>query len=444
MYSMEKLKISVLYVEDEMILRIIYVRILERLVEKLYVAENGQEGLKVYKDKRPDLVITDIMMPVMNGLEMINRIKSLNKSVKVVILSAYGETDYFIEAIKSGVNCFLLKPVEIDRFRYHITDLADTILLERKVREEEVARRMAEDNLRRLNEELEQRILERTKDLQHEVTIRTRAQKKLSRLNLTLEKRVREELKKLEHQQQLLIQKSKLESLGELAAGIAHEINQPLGGISMGLDNILFKIKNGKSSEEYIQDKIASLFKDIERIRQIINHVRVFSRDQEKDIPERMDVNEVVKHALSMVLTQYQNHGVDVRLNLSEEQPLAMGNRFRLEQVILNMLSNSKYAVEERQRKTGNRKYRKEISVSTTLMNAGRISIEVADNGTGIPKRHIGNIFDPYFTTKDVENGTGLGLSISYGIIKEMKGEILVDSKAGRYTVMRIILPANK
>jgi len=440
---MEKLKISVLYVEDEMILRIIYVRILERLVEKLYVAENGQEGLKVYQDKKPDLVITDIMMPVMNGLEMINRIKSLNKSVKVVILSAYGETDYFIEAIKSGVNCFLLKPAEIDRFRYHITDLADTILLERKVREEEVARRMAEDNLRRLNEELEQRILERTKDLRHEVTIRTRAQKKLSRLNLTLEKRVREELKKLEHQQQLLIQKSKLESLGELAAGIAHEINQPLGGISMGLDNILFKMKNGKSTEAYIQDKIASLFKDIERIRQIINHVRIFSRDQEKDIPEMMDVNEVVRHALSMVLTQYLNHGVDVRMNLSEEQPQAMGNKFRLEQVILNMLSNSKYAVEEKQRKTGSRKYRKEISVSTVLMNPDRISIEVADNGTGIPKRYMGNIFDPYFTTKDVENGTGLGLSISYGIIKDMKGEILVDSKAGRYTIMRIILPGH-
>lgn len=436
--DIEKLDISVLFVEDEELLRAIYERILDKLVNRLYVAPNGKEGLNAYHEYHPDLIITDIMMPVMDGLEMVEHIRQEDNDVRLVILSAYGEAEYFMDAIKIGVNSFLLKPVETKKLTSLVQELANGILLERKVKEQELHRRMAEENLRKLNQELEKRVEERTVDLQREIKERIQAEDRLKELNLNLERRVIEELKKREKQQQLLIQKSKLESMGELAAGIAHEINQPLGGISMGLDNILFKLSMGQVPEEYLRNKIDALFKDIDRIRQIINHVRVFSRDQKNLLEDVVNINEVINDSLSLVSRQYQNHNIEVSLNLSAEKCLTRGNKYRIEQVFLNLLSNAKYAVDEKL-KILKKEYSKKIEINSYLQN-NKVIVEIIDNGIGIPEKHMDNIFDPFFTTKDVENGTGLGLSISYGIIKEMKGDITVESNEHEYTKVSVVL----
>ena len=442
MESNGKLDITLLFVEDEELLRAIYERILDKFVQRLYIAENGKEGLEMYKKCNPDLIVTDIMMPVMDGLEMVQHIRAIDSHVKLVILSAYGEAEYFMDAIKIGVNSFLIKPVETKKLTGLVEELGKSIQLEREVKNQELQRKKAEENLRKLNEELEKRIEDRTRDLQKEIKERIQAENELKELNLNLENRVKEELKKRQKQQQLLIQKSKLESMGELSAGIAHEINQPLGGISMGLDNILFKMSHDGASEEYIKNKINSLFKDIDRIRQIINHVRVFSRDQEILVSEIVDINEVIHDALSMMSRQYYNQNVHINLNLSGEKCFTVGNKYRVEQVILNLLSNAKYAVDEQQKMLNNRNYTKTISISS-FNRGSEVVFEIEDNGTGIPKKNLSNIFDPFFTTKDVEHGTGLGLSISYGIIKEMKGEISVDSQVNKYTRVSVSLPKN-
>ncbi len=437
-----KLDITLLFVEDEELLRAIYERILDKFVQRLYIAENGKEGLEMYKKYNPDLIITDIMMPVMDGLEMVQHIRKTDNLIKLVILSAYGEAEFFMDAIKIGVNSFLIKPVETKKLTALVEELGKSILLEREVKEQDFKRRKAEDNLKRLNEELERRIEERTRDLQKEIKERIQAETELKELNINLENRVKEELKKRQKQQQLLIQKSKLESMGELSAGIAHEINQPLGGISMGLDNILFKMSLEGVSEEYLKNKFNALFKDIDRIRQIINHVRVFSRDQEIVVSEIVDINEVIHDALSMMSTQYYNQNIHISLNLSNEKCFTVGNKYRVEQVILNLLSNAKFAVEEKQKMVINRNYTKTISISS-FNRGNEVVFEIEDNGIGIPKKNLSNIFDPFFTTKDVEHGTGLGLSISYGIIKEMKGEITVDSQVNKFTRLSVSLPKN-
>ncbi|MCF8369313.1 MAG: response regulator [Bacteroidales bacterium] len=437
---MEKLDISVLFVEDEDLLRAIYERILDKIVKQLYIAENGKEGLEAYREHRPDLIITDIMMPVMDGLEMVENIRKEDSDVRLVILSAYGEAEYFMDAIKIGVNSFLLKPVETKKLTSLVQELANGILLERKVKDEEKQRRIAEENLRKLNQELEKRVEERTLDLQHEIKEKIQAENDLKELNQNLENRVNEELKKREQQQRLLIQKSKLESMGELAAGIAHEINQPLGGLSMGLDNILFKMNTSRASEEYLKSKIESMFEDIDRIRQIINHVRVFSRDQQNLVDDEVDINEVIRASISLISKQYQNHSVEISLKLCDEECITRGNRYRIEQVFLNLLSNAKFAVLEKSKLTQDVGYTKLIEI-TSYVNQSVAIIEFKDNGIGISEAHLNNIFDPFFTTKDVESGTGLGLSISYGIIKEMKGDISVESIENEYTILRIKMP---
>jgi PAS domain S-box-containing protein len=274
-----------------------------------------------------------------------------------------------------------------------------------------------------------------------DVTKRKAAEMDLFELNSHLENRVMEEIKRVEQQQQLLVQKSKLESIGELSAGLAHEINQPLGGISMGLDNIQFKMLDKSLTDSYLKSKIETLFGDIERIRNIINHVRVFSRDQDKLVMETVDIKLVVDNALTMVRRQLLDQHVDVRTCLPDQDFYTLGNGYRLEQVLLNLLSNAKYAVEERARKAASsEQYVKLIMIS--LESEGEDNyILVEDNGTGIDEKIIPNIFNPFYTTKSEEKGTGLGLSISYGIIKEMKGTISVESEINKYTRIIIKLP---
>ena len=267
-----------------------------------------------------------------------------------------------------------------------------------------------------------------------------KVEEEIKELNRQLEARVNKELNKRIEQQQLLIQKSKLESLGKLAAGIAHEINQPLAGISMAMDNILFKLSMDKCSKDYLEKKVNSVFNDIDRIRHIIEHVRTFSRDQKSVLLEKIDINETIKNALSMVQTQYKNHNIKVILEFKDDLEFAIGNKFKLEQVILNLLNNAKDAVEDREEAGNEINFKKQITIKT-YSNPHNICIEIEDNGTGIPKENLDNIFDPFFTTKDPEKGTGLGLSIIYGIIQEMKGEISVSSEKNKFTKFIIKLP---
>jgi len=264
-----------------------------------------------------------------------------------------------------------------------------------------------------------------------------KAKKELKEINKNLEKRVQEELQKKEQQRQLLIQKSKLESLGKLSAGIAHEINQPLGGIAMGIDNIIHKNETNTLTDDYLNQKCHTLFEHIRRIEKIIEHIRVFSRDQQSTLKERINVNETIENALSMVQIQYKNHNIDIIREINKQPLFCQGNRFKLEQVILNLLSNAKDAVDSKEQI--NLGYLKKIFLRSYQKDHQNI-IEIEDNGIGIPEENLHSIFDPFFTSKVAEQGTGLGLSISYGIIKEMKGKITAESKPGEFTKMRIIL----
>lgn len=275
-----------------------------------------------------------------------------------------------------------------------------------------------------------------------DISSRKKTDEELKKLNRNLEQRVQEELEKIRKQQEMLIQKSKLESLGELAAGIAHEINQPLGSISMGLDNLQIKMQMGEITEEYTKRKMDSMFRDIERIRNIIEHVRIFSRDQQNAIIEPVSVSEVVHNALSLISRQYENKGIDLTVKYSSRNDTTLGNKYKLEQVVMNLLSNARYAVIDKE-KADIKGYRKEIKI-TTFANRSTCGLIIHDNGTGIPESIIGNIFDPFFTTKQEEMGTGLGLSIIYGIIKEMKGDIKADSREGKYTRLVVTLPVYK
>ena len=245
--------------------------------------------------------------------------------------------------------------------------------------------------------------------------------------------------KKIEQQ---LIRSERMVSLGEMASAMAHEINQPLLSISLGIDNLCHKIgKVSALNEPYFRDKSEKIYQDVSRIGRIIDHVRAFSRDQEEFTSTYFDLNESITNAISMISEQFKNHHISISVKLDKKIQPILGNTYRFEQVILNLLTNAKDALEEKMKRS-KFDFEKTIVIRTYLNNQ-IIHIEVKDNGCGIESDKIDRIMLPFFTTKETGKGTGIGLSISFGIIKEMNGTFDVESNPLIGSTFRITLPTS-
>jgi C4-dicarboxylate-specific signal transduction histidine kinase len=243
--------------------------------------------------------------------------------------------------------------------------------------------------------------------------------------------------KKIEQQ---LIRSERLVSIGEMASAMAHEINQPLLSISLGIDNLFNKIENKKVLDEsYFRNKSEKIYQDVSRIGRIIDHVRTFSRDFGDFSSSSFDLNESINNAISMISEQFKNHNIHIVTRLDKKITPIPGNTYRFEQVILNLLTNSRDALEEKMKKT-KMDFEKTISVRTSL-HEQVIRVEVRDNGCGIPGEILDRVMLPFFTTKETGKGTGIGLSISLGIIKEMNGSIEIESHASVGSSFKISLP---
>ena len=268
------------------------------------------------------------------------------------------------------------------------------------------------------------------------------SQKKFQELNTNLENRVVSEIKKRHEQQEKVFQQARLASLGELASGIAHEINQPLHSLSFTIENIRLAIEEKTADSDYLERKFAFLLQDISRMRKIIDHIRIFSRNEIDASFQDFQLNESIYNAVSMVREQYSNHGVEISTRLQENLPLISGNIYKFEQVVLNLLSNSHDALEEKE-KIMEQVYQKKIEIQTYCANKNVVML-FEDNGLGLSKDIQYKIFDPFFTTKDPGKGTGLGLSISYNIVRSMDGkmEILKNKKNGFH--LQVLLPAKE
>jgi len=233
--------------------------------------------------------------------------------------------------------------------------------------------------------------------------------------------------KALKGAQAALVQSEKMAAFGQLGAGIAHEIKNPLAGI-LGLTQLsLRKIEQ----DSPLAKNLSIIEKETNRCTTIIQNLLRFAR-QEKVAFEEVEINRVVEDSMAIVEHQLEMNRVSLKKNLAPDLPLISGNANQIQQVLINLMINAQQAMEGR---SG------DVSVKTSNHNSRYIQIQVRDTGPGIPEDLQAKIFEPFFTTKDVGKGTGLGLSVSYGIIQDHGGDIQVKSALGKGTAFNISLP---
>jgi PAS domain S-box-containing protein len=234
----------------------------------------------------------------------------------------------------------------------------------------------------------------------------------------------------------------RMSGIGELATGMAHEINQPLNTISLVIDNIIYSLDSKTITETYLKTKINKVFDSITRIKKIIDHVRTFARDQDDFAQASFEINNSINNCISMISEQMHHLDIHLIFSPSNTTSTIKGNAHRFEQVVLNLLINAKDAIEEKKKKS-DKNFKKKIEITTDFADK-LINIEIKDNGIGISPEDIEKVLLPFYTTKDPGQGTGLGLSISYGIIKELGGEIEIHSKAQIGTTIKMKIPVKQ
>jgi two-component system, NtrC family, sensor kinase len=387
----------VLIAEDDPVSR----RLLESYLQKwgysVTAATNGAEAWRHFQEGTFAIVITDWMMPEIDGLELIRRIRAARRNgyTHAILLTAKSQKEDLIEGMEAGADDFLTKPFDRDELRVRL------------------------------------RAAERLIHLEH---------------NLAEQNRI------LRETQAALVQTEKLASLGRLAAGVAHEINNPIAYVTNNLAVIrrdtkaalaaLDARRRGDQAEaerleaeadvDYLRENFArtcdKTLEGLERVRDIVRNLRDFARLDEADFKEA-DLNAALQSTIE--IARHQLREKDVRLETDfSPLPQVLCHPGKINQVFLNLIVNAIQACDRGGRVT-----------TRSRAESGGVIVEVLDDGCGISPEHRSRLFEPFFTTKPVGEGTGLGLSVSFGIVRDHGGAIEVESELGRGSTFRVRLP---
>jgi len=254
----------------------------------------------------------------------------------------------------------------------------------------------------------------------------------LRAVNEKLEKEISDRI----HAEAEAIRASQLASLGELAAGVAHEINNPINGI-INYSQILFDKTVTGSREKDIAGRI---IKEGDRISNIVTNLLSFARATDKK-KGPVTISEILSETLSLTGAQLKKDGIKLIVDIPPDLPGIIAHRQQIEQVFLNIISNARYALNEKFPGTDNHKKLEITGKTFTIDNKLYIKIVFCDNGSGMSPNIKDKIVNPFFTTKPNGHGTGLGLSISHGIINDHGGRLIFDSVEGEFTKVVIDLP---
>ncbi len=348
------------------------------------------EGLAMISEHLPELVLMDYQLPDRNGLSALLEIKERYPSCYVIVATGRGSEELAVEMMKAGASEYLLKPFD---FRI-ILERIDAV---RKLREIELANQL-------LNAEREH--------LLHEIET----------WNRELQFRVQEKTEALQRAQTEIAQTEKLAALGYLAAGMAHEIRNPLNSISL-FTQLLAQESEEPENSEYL----GKILKEVDRIDGIIHNL-VDAANRSRLVVDDIRLDQVVYESLLIFTPQIEARQIEVSFNCTEVVPPIKADRTELEQIFTNLLIN---AVEELPPKG-------QLSIDVSLPE-GQIAVRISDNGGGISSEHLDSVFKPFFSTKS--RGTGIGLPVARRIARLYHGDVTVETTSPQGTTFLVIIP---
>jgi signal transduction histidine kinase len=389
---------KVLIAEDNAVSRFVLKGHLERWGHEVTEAATGDEAWQQFDAGNYQLVITDWMMPVVDGPELIRRIRGCRRPgyVYIILLSARSQKTDVVSGMEAGADDFVTKPFDRDELRVRLHAGERIIHLEQTLADQNQALRDA---------------------------------------------------------QAALVENEKLASLGRLAAGVAHEINNPLAYVTNNLAvlrrdmqaalGVLDAYRAGhgelaaqlalQADLDYFRANFARMcdkaLEGVGRVRDIVKNLRDFARLDEAEFKEA-DLNAAVESSIEVLDHEFKAKGIHLKTEFQPVPPV-LCHAGKLNQVILNLLVNAIQACD----------HGGTVGAGTRVGEDGSVVLEITDNGAGIRPEHMPRIFEPFFTTKAVGQGTGLGLSVSFGIIRDHGGKIEVDSQVGRGSAFRVRLP---
>lgn len=420
---------TILVVDDEANNRLLFTAHLKKEGYTAVAAASGEEALRFVAEHLPDLVLLDVMMPGINGFEVATRLKSDERTghIPIIMVTALEDQESRLSALKIGAEEFLTKPIARAELLIRVRNLLKL--------------KQYQDVLASYGNRLEAEVDARTKQL---------ASAEL-RLNETQSK---------------LLQSEKLASIGQLAAGVAHEINNPIGYVNANLGTLkqyigdLFQILNAYAALEstlpadtpalaalrevkakleldYMLADVPALIQEsmegISRVCKIVQDLKDFSHADAHHEWKLADLRRGLDSTLNVAANEIK-YKADVLKDYGDI-PEVECLPSQLNQVFLNLLVNAAHAIGDGKRGT--------ITVRTGC-DSDSVWVEISDNGCGIPPENLDKIFEPFFTTKPIGKGTGLGLSLSYGIVREHGGRIDVESQPGQGTTFKIVIPIHR
>jgi len=384
----------ILNVDDSEAPRYAKTRVLENAGYRVVEAANGFEALRKVEELKPTVVILDVQLPDIDGIEVCQVVKQRWPGTMVLQTSATFTTGADrTRGLDSGADSYLTLPVEPEELVAAVRGLMRI--------------RRTEDELRALNNSLEARITERTQEL-----AQTNA-------------KLLAEIAQRQKAESALVQAQKMEAVGQLTGGIAHDFNNLLTAVVGNLD--LIRIR---ATEPRVVRLAENAFRAAERGSKLTAQLLAFSRTQ-RLATRPVDINALIG-GMSELLNQSLGPSITLETMLDPALPAAMADANQLELAILNLAINGRDAMPE-----GG-------TITVTSAQADRegfIKIVVTDIGTGMPPHIVQRAFDPFFTTKPAGKGTGLGLSQVYGIAKQLGGDVQIASEVGKGTSVSILLP---
>lgn len=394
-----KNEMRILYVEDQADVRQLTLKILSRRYKNISTAEHGREGLKIFNEQSPSIVITDVKMPVIDGLSMIREIKAVNKNVKIILTTAHSDLDYFVQAIELGIDHYILKPIDVENLYVAI-----------------------EKCIYQLNIEL---------DLQ-------RKSEEIQAANVLLKAEI-ESRKIIEAE--LLSAKEKAEESDRLKtaflANMSHEIRTPLNSI-LGFAELLKNQNLTKEKKERYVGIINDAGKDL---LEVINDIIDISKIEAGQVTVnkiRFSINEMLNDLYDIYDAEitYKNKSIELvrSFALNDNDCIVLADDVRIRQILKNLISNSIKFTQEGH-----------IEFGYTRKDSNTVVFYVKDSGIGIDRKNHKIIFERFrqadeSTTREY-GGTGLGLAITKSLVEIMEGTIWLESEKGSGAVFYFSLP---